>query len=153
MPRKFIWNKISPVHQWKLYDINTGPMKNIYQHRAWCGHVFSHSRDDKFGITFALQWRHNGRNCVSNHQPHDCLPNRVFRHRIKKVSKLRVTGLCEGNSPVTSEFPAQRASNAENASIWWRHHGFQCICLLSRQWDHYAWLHAIQQWNCQQLSR
>ena len=39
-----------------------------------------------------------------------------------KKSKLRVTGLCEGNSPVTGEFPAQRASNAENASIWWRHH-------------------------------
>ena len=31
-------------------------------------------------------------------------------------------GLCAGNSPVTGEFPAQRASNAENISIWWRHH-------------------------------
>ena len=41
----------------------------------------------------------------------------------KKTSKLRVTGLCEGNSPVTGEFPAQRASNAKNVSIWWRHHG------------------------------
>ena len=40
----------------------------------------------------------------------------------KKISKLRVTGLCEGNSPVTGEFPAQSASNAENVSIWWRHH-------------------------------
>ena len=40
----------------------------------------------------------------------------------KKTSKLRVTGLCVGNSPVTGEFPAQRASNAENVSIWWRHH-------------------------------
>ena len=40
----------------------------------------------------------------------------------KKTSKLRVTGLCGGNSPVTGEFPAQMASNAENASIWWRHH-------------------------------
>ena len=29
--------------------------------------------------------------------------------------------LCAGNSPVTGEFPAQRASNAENVSIWWRH--------------------------------
>ena len=28
-----------------------------------------------------------------------------------------------GNSPVTGEFPAQMASNAENVSIWWRHHG------------------------------
>ena len=35
---------------------------------------------------------------------------------------LSVTSLCEGNSPVTGEFPAQRASNAENVSIWWRHH-------------------------------
>ena len=39
----------------------------------------------------------------------------------EKNIKLRVTGLCEGNSPVIGEFPAQRASNAENASIWWRH--------------------------------
>ena len=39
-----------------------------------------------------------------------------------KTSKLHVTGLCEGNSPVTGEFPAQRASNTENVSIWWRHH-------------------------------
>ena len=30
-----------------------------------------------------------------------------------KTSKLRVTGLCEGNSPVTGEFPSQRVSNAE----------------------------------------
>ena len=40
----------------------------------------------------------------------------------RKTSKLRVTGLCAGNSPVTGEFPAQRDSNAENVSIWWRHH-------------------------------
>ena len=33
--------------------------------------------------------------------------------------KLRVTDLCAGNSPVTGEFPAQMASNAENVSIWW----------------------------------
>ena len=33
-----------------------------------------------------------------------------------------VTGLCEGNSPVTGEFPSQRASNMENASLWWCHH-------------------------------
>ena len=41
--------------------------------------------------------------------------------RSKKTSKLHVTGLCEGNSPVTGEFPAQRASNAINVFIWWRH--------------------------------
>ena len=69
-----------------------------------------------------LRWRHNGCNSVSNHQPHDCLPNRLFRRRSKKTSKIRVTGPCAGNSPGTGEFPAQMASNAENVSIWWRHH-------------------------------
>ena len=69
-----------------------------------------------------LQWRHNDHDCVSNHQPHGCLLKRLFRHRSKKTSKLRDTGLCVGNSPGTGEFPAQMASNAENVSIWWRHH-------------------------------
>ena len=69
-----------------------------------------------------LQWRHNKHVSVSNHHPHDCLLNRVFRRRSKKATKLRVTGLCAGNSPVTGEFPAQKASNTENVSIWWRHH-------------------------------
>ena len=39
------------------------------------------------------------------------------RRRSLKISKLRVTGVWAGNSPVK-----QRASNAENVSIWWRHH-------------------------------
>ena len=70
----------------------------------------------------ALHWRHNGRDSVSNHQPYDCLLNRLFRRRSKKTSKLCVTGLCAGNSPGTGEFPVQMASNAENVSIRWRHH-------------------------------
>ena len=68
------------------------------------------------------QWRHNGRDGVSNHQPPDCLLNRLFKRRSKKTSKLRAPGLCAGNSSVTGEFPTQRASNTENVSIWWRHH-------------------------------
>ena len=70
----------------------------------------------------SLRWRHNGCDSVSNHQPHYCLLNRLFRRRSKETSKLRVTGLCAGNSPGTGEFSAQMASNAENVSIWWRHH-------------------------------
>ena len=42
---------------------------------------------------------------------------------MKKTSKFRATGLCEGNPPVTGRFPSQRASNVENMSICWRHHG------------------------------
>ena len=72
---------------------------------------------------YTSQWRHNERDGVSNHQPHDCLRNRLFRRRSKKTSKLRVAGLCAGNSPMTGEFPAQMASNTGNVSIWWRHHG------------------------------
>ena len=64
-----------------------------------------------------LRWHHNGRDCVSNHQPHHCLLNRLFGRRSKKTSKLHVAGLCVGNSPETGEFPAQMASNAENVSI------------------------------------
>ena len=79
-------------------------------------------------IIYSLQWRHNRRDSVSNHQPHHCLLNGLFRRRSKKISKLRVTGLCAGNSPGTGEFPAQMASNAENVSIWWRHNGHTHMC-------------------------
>ena len=77
----------------------------------------------------ALQWRHNGHDSVSNHQPNDCLLNHLFRRRSKKTSKIRVTGLCARNSPGTGEFPAEMASNAENVFIWWRHHG-KCVCVI-----------------------
>ena len=68
----------------------------------------------------SVQWRHNERHGVSNHQPHDCLLNRLFQIRENKAP--RHWPLCAGNSPLTGEFPAQRASIAEIVSIWWRHH-------------------------------
>ena len=70
-----------------------------------------------------------------NYQHHHCLLNRLFRRISKKTLKFRVTGLCAGNSPVTGEFPTQRASNAENASIWWRHH---VGCSACNDFWHYA---------------
>ena len=74
---------------------------------------------------------------VSNHQPHDCLLNRLFRRRSKKTLKLRVTGLCVGNSPVIGEFPAQMVSNAENVSIWWHHlDSIKCSSTLGQLLDH-----------------
>ena len=102
------------------------PKLNAFFSRATCPLHF-----------ITLQWRHNEHNGVSNHQPHDCLLSRIFRRRSKKRLKLRVTGLCEGNSPVTGEFPTQRASYAENVFIWWRHHNIthfvspQCLNRLS----------------------
>ena len=53
-----------------------------------------------------LHWRHNDHDGVSNPPPHGCLLNHLFRRRSKKTSKLRVTGLCVGNSLGTGEFPA-----------------------------------------------
>ena len=50
-------------------------------------------------VDVALHWRHNDDDSVSNHQPHACILNRLFRHGSKKTSKPRVTGLCAGNSP------------------------------------------------------
>ena len=79
-----------------------------------------------------LLWRHKRRDCVSNHQPHDCLFNRLFKRKSKKTSKLHVTGLCVGNSPGTGELPAQMVSNAENDSIWWRLHGWASVYMASR---------------------
>ena len=69
----------------------------------------------------SLQWRHNWCDGVSNHQPHDCVLNRLFRHR----SKLRVTGRYVGNSPVTGEFSTMVADGpwafgAEHLRVqWW----------------------------------
>ena len=52
-----------------------------------------------------ITWRHNDHDGVSNHQPHGCLLNRLFRRRSKKTSKLCVTGLYAGNSPVPVNSP------------------------------------------------
>ena len=75
-------------------------------------------------VRITLQWCHNELDGVSNHQPHVCSLKRLFRWRSKNTSKFRVNGLCEANSPVTGEIPAQKASNAENVSICWRRHEY-----------------------------
>ena len=92
-----------------------------------------------FWEIWSLLCRHNGRSSVSNHQPHDCLPNRLFRRRSKNTPKLRVTGLCAGNSPETGQFPAQMASNAENVSIWWLHHGERSAIMRPHCTDLASW--------------
>ena len=108
--------------------------------------------------TTTLRWRHNGCDNVSNHQPRECLLRRLIRRTSKKTSKLRVTGLCAGNSPETGEFPAQMASNAENVSIWWRHHDdgtfLNCITIIVIIWIVVTtdtiptgWLSKQRHWN------
>ena len=98
---------VDPSHKWPVV-LKAFPCHDVVTWRTWRRNIMP------------LQWRHNGRDGVSNRKPHDCLLNRLFRRRSKKTPKLHVTGLCAGNSPVTGKFPAQRASDAENISIWWR---------------------------------
>ena len=106
----------------------------------WCNSV---SSQRCYMWDNSLRWRHIGRDRVSNHKPYDCLLNRLFRRRSKKASKLRVTGLCVGNSPGTGEFPAQMASYAENVSIWWRHHVTQF------HWIIYGFINWLLIWTLQ----
>ena len=53
-------------------------------------------------IGAALQWHHNERDGVYNHWRIDCLFNRLFMHRSKKTTKLRVTGLYDRDPPMDS---------------------------------------------------
>ena len=69
-------------------------------------HCFN-EMDLKMSPAKSLQWLYDGCDGVWNNQPHDCLLDRLSRHRSKKTSKLCVTGPCAGNSPVTSEFSAK----------------------------------------------
>ena len=68
-------------------------------------------------IHVALQWRHKEPHGVLKHRYLECLLSRLFRRTSKKTSKPSVTGLCEGNPPVTGGFPAQRASYTEMFSF------------------------------------
>ena len=52
-----------------------------------------------------LQRRNNERDGFSNHRRLECLLIRLCMNWPKKTSKLRVSGLCNGNSPVTGWFP------------------------------------------------
>ena len=60
---------------------------------------YFHSENALEHDVYPLHWHHNDHDDVSNHQPHSCLLNRLFRRNSKKTSKLRVTGLSVGNSP------------------------------------------------------
>ena len=119
-------------------------LNHVSKRGHWSGTTINLQSEGLGGETIiwlSLQWRHNGPDSVSNHQPHYCLLNRLFGPRSKKTSKLRVTGLCAWNSPGTSELPAQMTSYPENVSIWWRHHG-----AVQR-------VKVVEWWQCQKLGQ
>ena len=78
----------------------------------------------------------NDRRDIWNYRSTECLFNSLFRLTTKKHQRSASLSLCQGNPPVTGGFPAQRDSNAENISIWWRHNMHWSIC--NRRTDSYS---------------
>ena len=98
----------------------SGPNLFIYMASCHSNRITTEIHNQMLGfLSLTLQWCHNGRDSVSSHQSHECLLKRLFRRRSRKTSKLRVTGLCVGNSSVTGEIPTQ---NTEKVSFWWLYH-------------------------------
>ena len=86
-------------------------------------------------VFMPLQWRNNDHDGVSNHQPHGCLLSRLFRRRSKKTSKLRVTGLCAGNSPGPVNSPYKKPVTRkmfpfDDVIMPWRRHGMEKLSVL-----------------------
>ena len=98
---------MSTKREWSVWWIDCLPgrafVSGHYQPKRERHRRHKLSRD--WGKRMRLQWRHNGRDGVSNHQPHDCLLNRLFRRRSKKyqssASLASVRGIHRGpvNSP------------------------------------------------------
>ena len=66
------------------------PIMNASNHEEW---IFMHCSDSMISATAVIQ--------------------PFVQAQIKENTKPHLTGLYEGNSPATGEFPTQRASNAE----------------------------------------
>ena len=64
--------------------------------------------------------------------------------QIKENIEAAITALCEGNAPVDSGFPSRRASNAENVSIWWRHHVYTMHPVFHAHGSHFC---CVLVWN------
>ena len=125
------WYSRPIIRTWNMYNWNRN---TIYKTTDILTILLDHCIDNNWwrGLTFAketsrpscssLQWRHNECDGVSNTSLTIVCWTAYSRRRSKKTPTLSITGLCEGNSPVTGEFPAQWACNAGNVSIWWCHY-------------------------------
>ena len=117
------YNIVSPYKQYGLCsECTPGNARFRKKKHVWADNVAHCIRmySSSVVMTTPLQCRQNERDGVSNHRRLDCLLNCLFKCRSKKASKLRVTGLCEGNWAVDS--PSQRDRKVGIVSIWWRHH-------------------------------
>ena len=116
----------SRIHRGPLITRSTFSIRNTLDTssaRRWYGVSLVRSLYDLCSTIAILQWRHDGHDGFSNHQPHDCLLNLLSRRKSKKTSKLRVTGIYAGNSPW---IPRTKCQWRGKCSIGWRQHGDGC---------------------------
>ena len=71
----------------------------------------------KLRVYFSWQWRHNEPNGISNPQRLDLFRRQPF---VQAQTKENIKAPCHW--PLWGEITGDRPSNAENVSIWWRHH-------------------------------
>ena len=135
---------------WVYNNIALRPWNFLYQNRYFMGTVHMPILPVTF-VNCAYSWKvfkyysnmyMNGdrRNTHSQFKIEHCSDVIMARWRLKSPDSRLLTfgsvysgayqrkhqssaslALCAGNLPVTGEFPTQKASNAENVSIWWRH--------------------------------
>ena len=112
---------------WNGKDTETFPSLRLLSHNSWNIHQYATkviaigdrwiSRTPIWRSPDTLQWRYDERDDISDHQPHECLFNSLFRRRSKK---LRDIDLCAGNSPVTYYFLKQGRMHLKLSSAKWR---------------------------------
>ena len=108
------------AHGWK-------PIANIWWelYEAFDSHSQSINPIDSCSAciyAMTLQWRHNDHGASQITSLALFTQPFIQTHIKENIKAPRHWPLC-GEFTGTGEFPAQKASYAENVSIWWRHHG------------------------------
>ena len=115
-PYRTMWHHCS-LHSWYFFTITVTSWwaagwetKNFWNSPNW---AVSDKAQNKIPLAqacfllarpnFHSHWRalvsQPAQDGISNHRCPNCLLNHLFRCRLKKMSKLCITGLCDGNSP------------------------------------------------------
>ena len=128
-------NSILTLHVFFLSYLR---LKLLWWENIQYQHFQNHTTFGCWEIHFPLQWRYNGHDDVSNQHCLDCsLFTQTFvQAQIKENTKAMRHRTLWGEFTGSGEFPSQMDSNAENFSIWWRHHAnlvltMECPLLLS----------------------
>ena len=107
----------SQTIQWSILDLDRrSPTQSLAQIMACCRMAQSHY------MAPMLMWYQNCSVAFTWAQFHSLQWRRNEHNGSQIISLTIIYRLFMRRSPVTGEFPVQRANNAENVSIWWHHH-------------------------------